>query len=428
MSMRVPVSADWDLTLGRLTHTFWAPPPSVPPAPDKFIPSIEFPVTIKWMSSVMGSASLTETVVVSPADETVALKGHDCGILIPDVTVPPLNVWLPIAWLFSQRNMVFASSSTRFEGKYVGLSAALILNQITCADPVKLPAAAVLPMNLRHRVKVGMNWKDLLMGWAEVVFVAVVDLIFAKIGGDLKTKKFANPSLSGDKLMTQLKGDKLVRKAAAEGREAARKAAKNKSFKEMRQEANDRIRDQSRKSFASARDAKRAGRGTFDDGGVPVGKGASFWRGSDDVIMDPVTGRAHVVAESPGFVSAATIALRGKLGFSRAIVGKNLVNAAAGYGMEHARQLVYPSESRPSSSFGFGGGPVPTFSVTFGGGEGDDEGRIGGEIDAPFDMQDADAHNVGDFTSVHDADWEPVDSGATNIDPDSKTNITGTFP
>lgn len=230
--MKIPPSCQKDVTLGALTHTFWAPPPSIPPAPDRFVPSLEFPAPHHWTGWASGTAAFTEGNT-RISGEQYTLDGHDQGQMLLDITYPPLNVWYAFMWPFSTRQMMFSSSAFRHgpEKKKAALHW-FALPMITCADPIKLPTALPVGSYFRHSTWISFTWDDVAAGFAKIAQIVAVDVLFAAIGGDLKAKNFSKGFSKGAR---GLKGDKIVRHAAER---ASKKGGK------LADDASDQVRHQ----------------------------------------------------------------------------------------------------------------------------------------------------------------------------------------
>ena len=232
----VKASAEWDVTLGALSHTFWAPPPSIPPAPDRFVPSLEFPAPQHWTGWASGTANHTENVKAS--GELIVRDGHDQGQMLLDITYPPLNMWLPLCWPFSTRQIMFGASREIMNGEPAGLHW-IIFPMITCADPIKLPTALPIGSYLRHGTELGVVWSDVGKGFAKIAQIVAVDVLFAAVGGDLKAKNFSKGISKGAKKFRKksvgevfsadgLLGKNITREAAER---ASKKAGKVPGFK-----------------------------------------------------------------------------------------------------------------------------------------------------------------------------------------------------
>ncbi|MFV9645337.1 MAG: hypothetical protein ACNYWU_05890 [Desulfobacterales bacterium] len=185
-----PVNIPWDITAGAGTHGLVLPPPAVPipPAPTA---AIEMITTMLWTAGfVLGKNKFTDTVFHKGG--FIMLEGHDIGPLIPDVTIPPTNIWYLKMWPLSSRKVMFSASTVKMQGKGTGCAAIwppyTIL--LSCGEPVSLPASRSLLSNL-NTVKVGLTWGDFFAGVLTIVISIGLDLIFKKIGDYFGGKEIA---------------------------------------------------------------------------------------------------------------------------------------------------------------------------------------------------------------------------------------------
>ncbi|NJD11740.1 MAG: hypothetical protein FIB01_15310, partial [Gemmatimonadetes bacterium] len=183
MGMPVFVNIVWDPTMGMLSHTLWdpaltaTPPPGVP-KPNAPVPSVEMIATQMCTAGyALGLNKFTTTVMHMGVPICVA--AHDPGILIPDVTIPPVNLWYAICWPFSGRKMTFQASTVQMEGQPTSCSqvALVPLPMMTCGDPITAPTAFPL-VNFTHTLTVGMTLGDFLMGLASIAISIAIDAFF----------------------------------------------------------------------------------------------------------------------------------------------------------------------------------------------------------------------------------------------------------
>jgi len=183
MGMPVFVNVIWDPTLGALCHTWWdpamtaAPPPGVP-KPNTPNPSIEMIATQMWSAGYFLGLNKFTTKVMHMS-VPICVADHDQGILIPDLTIPPPNLWYAICWPFSSRKMTFQASTVQMEGQPTSCSqlVPIPLPMMTCGDPLSAPTAFPL-INFVHNLTVGMTLGDFLMGLANIAISIVVDAFF----------------------------------------------------------------------------------------------------------------------------------------------------------------------------------------------------------------------------------------------------------
>jgi len=183
MGMPVFVNVIWDPTMGMLSHTWWdptmtaAPPPGVP-KPNTPNPSIEMIATQMWTAGyALGLNKFTAKTL--HLNVPICIADHDQGILIPDLTIPPPNLWYVIQWPFSGRKMTFQASTVQMDGQPTSCSqlVPIPLPMMTCGDPITAPTAFPL-INFTHTLTVGMTLGDFLMGLASIAISIAIDAFF----------------------------------------------------------------------------------------------------------------------------------------------------------------------------------------------------------------------------------------------------------
>ncbi|MDX2418865.1 MAG: hypothetical protein QNK19_15505 [Xanthomonadales bacterium] len=162
------------------------------------------------------------TTKINTCNMPTCQGGHDLGPLIPDITIPPLNVYMPpIGWPFSKRVIVFQSATVSFQGKPVGCAAAPFFPMMTCGDPVSLPTVFPIPINYLHRTFVGITLSDIFSGILNIGISVLIDAIFHKIGGGS-----GNPASEAAQQAAERTAKEAAERAAREmGEQAAREAA-----------------------------------------------------------------------------------------------------------------------------------------------------------------------------------------------------------
>lgn len=195
--MRVKVNVIWDFTLGVGTHNLLLPPATPSPVPTF---AVEIPATQMWtLGYLCGQNKFTNAAKpVYYNGVYIALDGHNQGMLIPDVTVPFVNLWYAVMWPFSARKIMFSASTVKMNGTATACSQLIglpPLPQIACGDPVSLPFTFSM-INWVHTLTVGMTWKDLLAGVVAIVLSVGIDLLLLGLGNKFKaffSKGFAGP-------------------------------------------------------------------------------------------------------------------------------------------------------------------------------------------------------------------------------------------
>lgn len=192
----IHVNVIWDPTLGMNFHTLWGPPPVIPPLPGVPVPSFEMITTQMWTAGfLLGQNKFTnKSKPVLHRGVFICIDDHDIGTLIPDITIPPVNVHYAIMWPFSSRKMTFNAATVKMNGKPTSCSQIFPpLPMMTCGDPLTLPTARPL-INWMNNLTVGLTLADFLMGLARIAVSIAIDAIFEwgplgkffkKIGGTI---------------------------------------------------------------------------------------------------------------------------------------------------------------------------------------------------------------------------------------------------
>lgn len=186
--MRVNVSLMGDLCLpfpiSMTAHDGIPPPAPVPIFPPATpLPCMESPTPIMWPPGLALQQNKLTTTVFHMA-QFIALDGHDCGYMIPHVTIPPANLKLPVIIAFSSRKVMFSASTVKANGTAIGCASFFTMAAPTpmlcCAFPVSLPIGTP-PLNALHTVTVGMTWADWFAGLIACVVTMVVDYLCNKV-------------------------------------------------------------------------------------------------------------------------------------------------------------------------------------------------------------------------------------------------------
>lgn len=201
--MQVNVNIIYDFTLGMGTHNLLMPPAVPKPTPTF---AIEIPATQMWtMGFLCGQNKFSNgSKPVFHKGVYIALEGHNQGMLIPDVTIPPSNAWYAVMWPFSSRKIMFSASTVQMNGTNVACSQLIglpPLPQIACGDPVSLPLTWSM-ITFTNTLTVGMTLKDLIIGVVAIAVSVLIDAVLAALGN-----KFEN-------FFTNTLGSKLAGKLA----------------------------------------------------------------------------------------------------------------------------------------------------------------------------------------------------------------------
>ena len=171
--MRVKVSLMGDVCCPRpalLTmHQGISPPPALYP-PNTSLPCLESPTPMMWPPGrALGQNKLTATVFHKT--QFIVLEGHDCGHMIPHLTIPPANLKLPLIIAFSKRKVMFSSSKVKANGAQVGCTelggAPVFLPMLCCGSPISWPNGFP-SFNSLHTVSVGLSIGDIVAGFIAI--------------------------------------------------------------------------------------------------------------------------------------------------------------------------------------------------------------------------------------------------------------------
>lgn len=179
--MKVNVNIIIDFSFGFLTHGLILPPPVPPPPKPPPTFSVEMIATFMWtLGFAMNQNKFTNGAKpVTHKGMWIALDGHDCGMMIPDVTIPPVNLWYPMMWPFSSRKPSFAASTVKMNGTAVACAQMIglpPLPMMTCGEPVSVPVCWSA-LSVTNTVQVGMTFLDLIIGIIGIVASVVTDLL-----------------------------------------------------------------------------------------------------------------------------------------------------------------------------------------------------------------------------------------------------------
>ncbi len=172
-----------DISLGVLTHNAIQPPMPSPVVNG----SVEMVATQLWPPGMaLGQNKFTTTVLHK--GQWIVQDGHDCGAMIPDVTIPIVgNLLYTVNWPFSSRKITFSAMAVKMNDKPVGCSqpGPVPLPMMTCGDPVSGPTALPI-INPLNTVIVTMSLADLLLGILNIGLSMAIDFAFEyvkKLGG-----------------------------------------------------------------------------------------------------------------------------------------------------------------------------------------------------------------------------------------------------
>ena len=141
-------------------------------------PCVESPTPMMWFPGlVLQQNKLTKTVFHK--SQFIVLGGHDCGHMIPHVTIPASPMSL-LYTAFSARKVTFASSKVKANGAPIGCTEIftpyLPLPMSCCASPVPLPIGFPA-FNWLNTVSVGLSQRDIAAGFFAIACNIVSKLI-----------------------------------------------------------------------------------------------------------------------------------------------------------------------------------------------------------------------------------------------------------
>ncbi len=219
MPLPIPVSITNDLAMPLIPMVVMTlhdvVPPMAPPIPAA--PCVETPVMMMWPPGFALFQNRFTTTVLHKA-MPIALDGHNCGYMLPHVSIPIVNMLTPMQIMFSSRKMAFSAAKVKANGAPIATTAPLVLPMMCCAQPVTLPTGAA-PTNCLNTVAVGVTWTDAILGWGAIMVTMVIDKCFYKkpqaLEGADKTEMVINFGIKQlDKLKLRLLlGDDKWKKA-----------------------------------------------------------------------------------------------------------------------------------------------------------------------------------------------------------------------
>jgi len=162
------------------THDFAPVPPAVVP-PGPWMPAIETVIPILWGPGFsLRQNKLTRNVL--HLAQPLALKDHDCGYLIPHISIPAQNLKLILIMNFSSRKMMFYAATVKANGSGIALSqlAGPMVPMMTCSNPVNFPGSFPLG-NVMNTVNVGMTSNDFWRGWIGIIGSVLCDTVLGAL-------------------------------------------------------------------------------------------------------------------------------------------------------------------------------------------------------------------------------------------------------
>jgi hypothetical protein len=240
MSIPVPVNIALNFSTGVLTHNVVSPPQIPAPVP---MMSVEMIATQLWSYGyAMNQNKLTRKVLHKGMP--IVQGGHDCGMMIPDMTPPmPANAFYPVMWPLSSRKTTFAASTVKMDKKPTACASGPF-TMMTCGDPISAPTAQVHPTQLLNNVIVGMTMGDVAKGLMMVAVSMTIDFVF-EYGFSLKGfKKLGKGFTRTAKEAAEVSVEKMTKELAETvGRNAAEEAVERATNAELKDYAASKVYD-----------------------------------------------------------------------------------------------------------------------------------------------------------------------------------------
>jgi len=169
----------WTITAGVTIHDCMQPPVAAVISG----PNLEAPVPMDWCGGKVGGRHSFATSVTHRG-APLAQNTHDCGVLIPHVTLLPMpDPLTPLKILGSSRKVAFAAQRIRANKRPVALTSKLPLVPMLACGTLPLPVGINLTNDLAS-VDLGFTTSDLVAGWAEVAATMAASHFLSAQPGD----------------------------------------------------------------------------------------------------------------------------------------------------------------------------------------------------------------------------------------------------
>ena len=171
--MNMPVNIATDIVLEAAVH-----PAPLPPVPNASVAG-----TLQGHKPGVWAHTAKLTRSVTHRGQPLVQQRHDCGPLIPHLTLPVYaNPWYAVILPTSSCKVSFGASSVKVDGKAMGMAgigSRGMLPMMTCGYPSAMPTA--LPVStFTNTVNAGMLPRDLLAGCVDVTLKMISDGIIGK--------------------------------------------------------------------------------------------------------------------------------------------------------------------------------------------------------------------------------------------------------
>ncbi|MBX3249453.1 MAG: hypothetical protein KF901_19915 [Myxococcales bacterium] len=172
-------------------------------------------------ANAMGMTSHKMSRCVRHRHMRIVLDGHDVGMMLGHVSLPPVNVLTPSQIIGSARKAFLSARKVQIDGKPVASCEIMM----ACANPTSMPAAMSV-LRCTNTVVFGMDWVDYVRGILLAVGQALIELGVSKLFETIKA-----PDVTGGQVPNQMVWEALF--SAAFGHGASLESALTKIFKDV---------------------------------------------------------------------------------------------------------------------------------------------------------------------------------------------------
>ena len=177
MPVPVPVTVSTDFSFGGSLH-FYVPLPV--PAPPTVMPAVEIPIPQAWPPGLsLGSVKKTSSVLAN--GWSIIQTTHDCGKVIPQITIPPNNALLPLHMAGSSRETIVKCFSVRVDKLQTACTTAW-LPMLSCGQPVSVPLTFT-PTNIMRGIFVGASAADIVGAIVSTLARMAIERLFVVAPG-----------------------------------------------------------------------------------------------------------------------------------------------------------------------------------------------------------------------------------------------------
>lgn len=169
--------------------------------PTPAFPHVEPALPIFWPPGyALGKNQLTKSVL--HRGFWIAQQGHDLGVAIPHISIPPDNTLTPVLLLTSKRKAMFSAGEVKADKKAIACCTMFDLAMVPtpmiyCSTP-SLPVTGTGSATVLSDLIVGMHVVDLVAGWLETAISVFLEAAMSQAslsGGPAPT--WAGPTAGG---------------------------------------------------------------------------------------------------------------------------------------------------------------------------------------------------------------------------------------